>query len=255
MKKQIIFGSIAIIGSLFFSNMCQAQQDRAIKIKMEINADDLGNAQCVMENKYTAEAWDVFTKTIGNNTSILKNNMIRIFPKYELSDFEYSQDGDDRTNTIKFKILGFLEIDNNGNWVAKLEKKDPEITKLTESSFLLMEDGQSLKINLPSGTSGAKITKDSFGMAAISYPANEGGGKSLIFLGVGIAVMALGAFMLRKNMKQPAIRTIYEPAQRTNEKLNPSAIHQLSQNSKSNIQSPSAQQPGANTGQPDYEQY
>ncbi|HRD57947.1 MAG TPA: hypothetical protein PK504_07840 [Ferruginibacter sp.] len=196
-----------------------AQQEVPIKINLQITGDELGNATCEMQNKYTAAAWDFFTKSIGNNTSIIKNNMIRMFPKYELKDFEYSQDADDRTNTVKFKILGLMKIDKDGNWKIDLEKKDPDIKKVSGNTFLLMDEGNSLTINLPASAKDAIVKKDSFGKAFISYPASESGGKGMLLMLAGAALLGAGAFMLFKNMKQPALKTIYEPVNKQREAL------------------------------------
>jgi hypothetical protein len=251
MKKDTFIIAIIAGASLLFHTDVKAQQETPVKTNLQITADEVGDAVCEMQNKYTAAAWDIFTKTVGTNTSILKNEIIKVFPKNELSDFEYSQDSDDRTNTVKFKVLGLMQIDKNGNWTADLDKKNPDITKVSETTFLLIENGNTLKINLPPGTSGAKITKDSLGEAFITYPANEGGGKGMIFMGLGILVMGVGGFMLYRNMRQPAIRTIYEPASKRREHLTdakPQIVEEV------NI--PLQQQPSANhSGNKDYGQY
>lgn len=251
MKKDKFIIAIIAGASLLFHTDVKAQQETPVKTNLQITADEVGDAVCEMQNKYTAAAWDIFTKTVGTNTSILKNEIIKVFPKNELTDFEYSQDSDDRTNTVKFKVMGLMQIDKNGNWTADLDKKNPDITKVSETTFLLIENGNTLKINLPSGTSGAKITKDSLGEAYITYPANEGGGKGMIFMGLGVLVMGVGGFMLYKNMRQPAIRTIYEPAAKRKEQLTDAKPQIVEE-----VQVPLQQQPSAHhPGNKDYGQY
>jgi hypothetical protein len=251
MKKYNFIITIITGTLLLLQQDIKAQQETPVKTNLQITADEVGDAVCEMQNKYTAAAWDIFTRTVGTNTSILKNEIIKVFPKNELTNFEYSQDSDDRTNTVKFKVLGLMQIDKNGNWTADLDKKNPDITKVSETTFLLIENGNTLKINLPSGTSGAKITKDSLGEAYITYPANEGGGKGMIFMGLGVLVMGLGGFMLYRNMRHPAIRTIYEPAPKQKEQLT-DVKPQIAEE----IQIPLQQQPSANhSGNKDYGQY
>lgn len=200
-----------------------AQDDPGFKTSIDITVDEIGDAVCEFKTKYNAAWWDYFTKTVGNNTSILKNNIKKTFPKYELTDFDYKQDSDDRTNTIKFKIFGMASIDKNGKWLAELDQKNPDITKISERDFLLIESGNSLKIHLPSGTTGARIEKDSFGEAILTYPATEAAGVGTYFLIAGIILMAAGGFLLFKNMRKPKLRTIYDHT-KTRESL-PTAAH------------------------------
>lgn len=198
--------------SLYFDAL--AQEDQGYKTSIDMTMDEVGAVNCEFSTKYNAAAWDNFTRTIGNNTSILKNMLIRTFPKYILSDFNYSQDAGERTNNMKFKIDGMLRINKNGRWMADLEKKDPDITKISDREFLLLFEGNTMKIHLPEGTSDAKIEKDTFGKALLTYPAEETGmtWKILIFLGIALALA--GGFLLYRNLKAqksaPALRTVYE---------------------------------------------
>lgn len=190
-----------------------SQQLPGMKTTIDITIDDKGGAICQYSSKYNAAMWDNFQQTTGKNTSILKNQLIRTFPKYVLSDFSYTQDDNERTNKVKFKIDGMMVVNQNGKWTADLDQKDPDITKVSETEFLLMQDGNTLKIHLPAGTTGAKVEKDSFGKAQLTYPATEGGMMGNIFLYIGIAAILGGSFLVYRNRNtKPAMRTIYEPA-------------------------------------------
>jgi len=197
---------------LFFNLSVTAQEAPPSKTNIDITIDDLGAAVCVYSTKYDAFAWDNFLRTVGNNTSLIKNNLIRTFPKYVLSDFKYDQNTDDRTNKITFKIDGFMMVNNNGKWMADLEGKNPDITKLTDTDFLLVTEGVSMKLHVPPGTEGAKVEKDSFGKAFLTFPAKDMGGGGGIFMYLGLGVAALGGFLLYRNMSGKArLKTIYEP--------------------------------------------
>lgn len=213
MKKYFLFTIALFISCIINTAFAQDQQDPGYKTITDITVDEIGDAVCEFKTKYNAQWWDFFTKSVGGNTSIIKNNLLRIFPKYELTDFNYTQDADERTNTVKFKILGMMYINKNGKWTADLDQKNPDITKVSDKDFLLIEQGNQLKIHLPPGTEGAKIEKDSFGEAVLTYPANESGGFGKIFLIGGLLMMAAGGFFLYRNMKQPQvkIKTLYEP--------------------------------------------
>ena len=202
---------IAVIMAMNF--IVFSQQLPGIKTTIDITVDNKGGAICQYSSKYNAAMWDNFQQTTGKNTSILKNQLIRAFPKEVLSNFNYTQDDNERTNKVTFKIDGMMSINKNGKWTADLDQKDPDITKVSETEFLLMQDGNTLKIHLPAGTTGAKVEKDSFGKAQLTYPATEGGMMGNIFLYIGIAAILGGSFLVYRNRNtKPAMRTIYEPA-------------------------------------------
>lgn len=209
MKKNIL--AILVTLSIFaiHPEVLKAQDDPGVKTTVDITVDNVGDAVCDFKYKYNAAYWDYFTKTIGNNTSIIKNNILRVFPKYNLTDFDYSQKSDERTNTVKFKILGMVYIDKNGRWTADLDTKNPDITKISDKDYLLMESGNQIKIHLPAGTSDSKIEKDSFGKAVLTYPADETGGTGKMFMIGGLVLMAAGGFLLYRNMKAPKLKTMY----------------------------------------------
>lgn len=234
MKKNILAILVTLSVFAFHPQIVKAQDDPGVKTAVDITVDNVGDAICEFKYKYNAAYWDYFTKTIGNNTSIIKNNILRVFPKYNLTDFDYSQKSDERTNTVKFKILGMMYIDKNGRWTADLDTKNPDITKISDKDYLLMEAGNQIKIHLPAGTSDSKIEKDSFGKAVLTYPADETGGTGKMFMIGGLVLMAAGGFLLYRSMKAPALKTIYgrDNARQT---LSTSAGKQLSNEGTSEI--------------------
>jgi hypothetical protein len=180
-----------------------AAQPKGYKINMELNADEKGTIEMVMTTKYNAQYWDYMKAIKAMEPSILKNNMKRQFPKYELTDFDVKSDDMERTSSAKFKIHGLMKLDDNGKWIADLDTKDPDITKVSDTKFLLVDEStaQTMKINLPSSASGAKVEKDNFGKAILTYTAPVGGGMGNILQYLGIALAAGGAFLFFKNRK------------------------------------------------------
>ncbi len=213
MKRIISITLLMVCLCFLISTQAKAQIDNGIKTNIDIDIDSKGSATCTYTNKYNASTWDFFQKSVGNNTSILKNTMIRNFPTYVLSDFEYDQDLDDRTNKISFKIEGFMDVDANGDWKADLEAKDPDINKLTDKDFLLTtKEGVTMKLHLPEGTTDAKVEKDSFGNAFLTFPADMGGPMGNIPLIGGILLLGAGGFLLYRNNKSTntKLRTVYD---------------------------------------------
>jgi len=93
-------------------------------------------------------------------------------------------------------------VDSKGKWVAALDQKDPNITKITDNQFLLVDDATALtmKISLPSSATGTKIEKDAFGKAILTYTAPVSGGMmGNIIKYLGFLVAAGGIFLFVKN--------------------------------------------------------
>lgn len=229
MKNSIIKLLIVFIA---IHNAAQAQENPAgYKTSVDMTVDNAGAIICEYSTKYSAANWDNFNRQIGNNTSILMNNFIKIFPKYHLSEFNYSQDANERTNKVKFKIDGMMNINKNGKWEADLEKKNPDITKVSDKEFLLIEEGTTLKIHLPPGTDDAKVEKNSFGKALLTYSPNTSSGMGNIFRYSGILIALAGAWLLFKNRKgaktKPVLNTVYEQITPHKEITEPSANKEI----------------------------
>ena len=185
------------------------EEVQGIKQVLDITTDDLGNAVITVTMKLNAQQWDNYKKSIGSNTSIFKWNMQKALPKYYLSDFSVDEDQMERTFKIKFKALGLVSINKNGKWEARLETKNPDITRLSDNEFVmtanLNDQGQLIeqtqKLHLPSGAQNAKVEKDSFGKAVLTYSTGSGLLQKLpLFL--GLLIILSGAVLLFKNMQQ-----------------------------------------------------
>ena len=188
-----------------FTVVLQAQElSKGYKVAMEMNFDEKGDVAVSTVTKYNASYWDYMKATKALEPSIMKNTLKRQFPKYLLTDFEMDNKSgeDDRTSKIKFKILGSLKLSANGKWIADLDTKSPDITKISDTKFVLVDESsaQTIKINLPESASGAKIENDAFGKAILTYSAPiKGGMVGNIIKYLGFLVIAAGAFIFYKN--------------------------------------------------------
>jgi hypothetical protein len=188
-----------------------AQEEiKGLKQVFDITVDELGNATVEVSMKLNASQWDMFKRNVGNNSSMLKREIEKALPKYFLSDFGYSEDAMDRSYKLKFKALGLASINSNGKWESKLETKDPDITKLSDRDFVMNMDmasngmliQQTQKIHLPSSAKDAKIEKDSFGKAIMTYSTGAGmASRASLFVGIGL-ILAAGVLFIR-NSQQP----------------------------------------------------
>lgn len=206
MKK--IFFSIIFLAAISISS--NAQEVKGLKQVFDMTIDPIGAATIEVSMKLNAAQWDGFKRNIGSNTSILKRGMETALPKYFLTDFNYSEDAMDRSYKIKFKTAGLVSINKNGKWEGKLETKDPDVTKLSDREFVItgdmLSDGmliqQVQKIHLPPGAQDAKVEKDSFGKAIITYSTSASSSSRLSLIG-GIILIIAGGGLFFFNRRKP----------------------------------------------------
>ncbi len=211
MKKNMLIAFLIIL----ITDKSSAQiGEQGYKTTLDMTMDESGTVICEVTNKYNAAVWDTWTKVVGSNTSIINNGLRKLFPKYHLTDFKHSQDANERTNTVKFKIDGMMNVNKSGKWEAELDQKDPNITKVSNSEWLLVEGGETLKIHLPPGTKNSKVEKNSFGKAVLTYPVVTGGGMNAIlkYGGILIALAGVGLF-IRNKMTKPKIKLVVNTSQ------------------------------------------
>lgn len=212
MKSLSIYKRIAAMVFVFCMALTSwsQQEIKGMKQVFDYHIDELGNAIIEVSMKLNASQWDMFKRNVGNNQSIMKREIEKALPKYYLSDFSYTEDAMDRSYKIKFKALGLASINNNGRWEAKLEMKDPDITKLSEREFVINTDmamngvliQQTQKIHLPSGVSDAKVEKDSFGKAVMTYSAGGNMMSKASMIG-GILLIVAGGVLFFFNSRPP----------------------------------------------------
>lgn len=191
-----------------------------LKQTFDITMDAIGNANVEVSMKLNASQWDMYKRNIGNNTSVLKRSMERALPKYFLTDFNYSEEQMDRIYKMKFKVLGLCTTNKNGQWVASLESKDPDVTKLSGKEFVITQDllsggtliKQIQKLHLPSNASDAKVEKDSFGKAILTYKTGSALVPTIITYG-GILLALAGVWIFYKNQtgKKNNLKVAKEP--------------------------------------------
>jgi hypothetical protein len=179
---------------------------KGIKETFDITLDEIGKATVDVSIKLNAAQWDMYKRNTGNNTSILKRAMETSLPKYYLTDFKYTEDQMARSYNLKFNMAGLTTVDANGKWEGQLDSKDPDVTKLSEREFVinynLMNEGMlfqvTQKIHLPSSAKNAKIEKDSFGKAILTYSTGSGMINKII-MGVGIILILGGGWLFYRS--------------------------------------------------------
>ena len=231
---------LALLFSLGFTTKVLAQKS-PVKTTIEVVVDDVGSGVLSVSSKYNAQWWDMLKQMGATSASVIKNQFKKAFPKQELTDFDIKQDDMERSVSAKFKVLGMVEMNQKGKWFADLstpENKEANITKLSDQQFLMIDEdnGQTMKIILPSSASDAKIEKDSFGKMLLTYnsPVPTGTFSSILKY-LGFIFIAGGLWLFDKNFmaaKQSAPR-ITRPVTQHITDVNPIDItHNVKEESK-----------------------
>lgn len=211
MKIKINFKYILPLFFITAFTTLQAQEElKGTKQKLDIVIDDLGDANLAVTTRFNASQWDIFKKTVGTNQAYLKRQMIKGMPKYFLSDFKYEEEPMDRSFTFLMKAFAVAQADDNGKWKAELDMKDPDITKLNDQTFMLklnmitngMLIEQEQTIHLPEKAKNAKIEKDSFGSAVLTYQYKSGASIPILSYG-GILLILAGLGLFLMNLRKP----------------------------------------------------
>lgn len=213
MKKNILNTLVVFLMILIAQKSYAQIGSTGYKSTFNFTMNESGSTICEVTNKYTAAYWDWWTKAVGSNPSIINNSLRKLFPKYHLSEFKHSQDPNERTNTVKFKIDGMMNINKSGKWETELDKKDPDITKVSNTEWLLVDEGVTLKIHLPPGTKNSKVEKNNFGNAVLTYPVSTGGGMTSALRYGGILIALAGVALFIRNRMKPKIKLVVNTAQ------------------------------------------
>ncbi len=201
---------ILIIAFLISTVSLNAQEIiKPLKVNIEFLVDKYGNAKTTYSMKMTASQWDNFKRGMGNNQSLLKRTMERAMPAYFLSDFEYKEDAMDRSYQLSFNAYGVCKPGADGRWHAELGEKNPDITKLSDNSYMIiseMSSGGGLiqanqKVIFPDEASDIKMDKDAFGKALFSFKMSGASGQGRMMMYGGIGLIIMGLFLGWKNSR------------------------------------------------------
>lgn len=195
MKKIIFIFFLAIA-----SWNVRAQQVIPLKQNIDFHIDSLGNAHVAASMHLNAEQWNTFKNAIGNNVSILKRRMERALPAYFLDNFKYTEDAMNQSYTLQFDALGVCKIGQQGRWIAEMDSKSPDVTKISNHLFLVnsIENSggalieQNIKVTFPKSSSDIKVKKDAFGKAYFSFVQPMPENSSMFWLYAGCFLMLAG---------------------------------------------------------------
>ncbi len=196
MKRIVVIVLLLLAG---WSVRAQGQL-QTLKQNIDFHIDALGDAHVAVTMKLNASQWKTFKRTMGNNVALLKRNMERALPGYFLTDFKYDEDAMNRSYTLKFDALGVSKVDQQGRWIAELDTKSPDVTKISDHLYLInstMGSGgalieQYIKVFFPESASDIKVDKDAFGNAYFSFVQPRTDQRSKLWLVAGVFLLLAG---------------------------------------------------------------
>ena len=161
------------ISILFFSlnSISQSQQ------KIEMRIDSIGNADLNISMTMNAQQWQMWNGNYGNNPSALKRDIERSMPAYFLDDFKLDKDDMNRSFKLSLNAYGVCEINKRGKWIIDTEQKNAQLTKLSETKYMLVssppEYGGNLQqtfiIELPADAKNIKIEKNAYEKSVFEF--------------------------------------------------------------------------------------
>ena len=163
--------AILSIALVIVTQLLTAQQSQ----NLEMNIDPLGNADLKISMKMSAQQWQMWNGNFGSNPAALKREIERAMPGYFLGDFKLNKKDMDRSFELTLKAYGVCKIDKRGNWSLETDEKDANLTKLTDSKYMLVSSPteyggqlqQTFLVNFPEEAEGIKVDTDSYGKTII----------------------------------------------------------------------------------------
>lgn len=174
MKRLLIF----FAALLAFAGLHAQQDPTSLIQEFTIKIDNLGDADYTLTQKMTQQQWLNFKQSnLANEPAIARRDLQRAMSASVIEDFKRDLDEMNRTATITLKVKAMATYKGDGNWELKLDSKDPQVTKLTDNSFMITSNAlfgnqlaqQIFKVFLPSGASSVQQNTDAFNKAIFTY--------------------------------------------------------------------------------------
>lgn len=186
------------------STLLSAQQAQQ---KIDMKLDNVGNAKLTLSMTLTAQQWQTWNSTLGNNPAALKREVERSMPAYFLEDFKLEKDDMNRSFTLSLTALGVCKIDKRGKWSFETGQKNANVTELTDHKFMLVSSPpelggaiqQTYTVEFPDEAKKVKLEKDSFGESVFQFEMNGPTSSSGLMKWSGIFLIIVGGAWFGKN--------------------------------------------------------
>lgn len=196
---------------------------------------NLGDADISIRIRFDAQGWQMWKQTIGENPSVLKREIKRMFSTVVLSDYRLERNDLEREATFHVHAAGISRYLGNGMWETDIDnggidKASVTRRKLNDTTYLMsvaqndpLSGGimqQEMTITLPEGAGKLQETTSEMGTTVLRYKLDPpvtsspigipaaAGGSTLCLAGIGV----LSMMMLGKRKETPDLVALDPPS-------------------------------------------
>ena len=181
---------------------------------IDMQLTPLGDADMTIKIKFDAQAWQTWKQTIGENPSVMKRELERMFSSVVLSDFKFERNDLEREATLRVHAVGLARYRGNGEWETDLDDEAVEGAtiskrKINDTTFLVTNTQsvpgagvvmqQEITLSLPEGASGLMEGTSELGSGVLRYNLEPATGQTampwiLSIVGVGCLLASIVSF-------------------------------------------------------------
>lgn len=207
MKQKIL---LPVMGWLLLGAWVSAQapaNPTSLTQNIDMTIDHLGDANMKLSMKMDASQWHSFINSdYAKNKSLFRRDLEREMMWVLFEDIDMALDDKSRVATATMNLKSVASYSGNNHWTLRLGMKDPNISKLSDNSYLItsniMSDAggiiqQLQKYVFPPDAVNIRPDNDRYGNAVILYEldTHEGFGVPAEAI-VGVVLMLLGGLWI-----------------------------------------------------------
>lgn len=169
-----------------------------------LSLDAKGDAVMEVTFQLSANQWQRWKSNIGEHPDLLRRDLYRQFPGYDLHDFDLKRDDINRRATSTLKARGAATYKGSGRFEIEVEPQMKLVTHTERewhfASSELAEQGvlfkQTVKYVLPAGARDARLVEPPDGFRTLSYTVPVGGGTNPWPVVAAVSALGLAALTI-----------------------------------------------------------
>ena len=195
-----------LVGLVVAAGFCAAVPGAHAADTMQIDKsfvfDKRGDGQVTVTYRLSASQWTLWKQRYGDRPDMLWRDLKQELANMALSDFDLKKDDIERSATVKISFRGGPRLRSDGASEIGVPK---DMKKISDSgrewifSAVSQENSyapiinQTIRVTLPGEARNARLSQPGTAFQALVYeiPAATGGGKALLFTGLGALVIGL----------------------------------------------------------------